>query len=114
MTASDRPLSPRELVILRRLAEGLKGPEIALAESISLSTVKTHGEGIFRKLGTRTAGGTVHTAHLAGLLECRAEMAHLTPEAKLDLIALWLVDLDVVRAQLARERAAAAALEARP
>lgn len=44
-------ISPREQKVLRMLSAGLSNREIAERYSISASTVKTHIESIFRKLG---------------------------------------------------------------
>lgn len=104
------PLTDRELVILCRLAEGLEQPEIARREHVTLNTVKTHCQHIYRKFGVRTAHGAVNTAHLLGLLP--SPVARLTPEQKLALATEWLADPAVVKVHLAQQRAALAALEA--
>ncbi|RIK37588.1 MAG: hypothetical protein DCC58_17785 [Chloroflexi bacterium] len=54
-------LSPRELEVLRRLAEGLSDREIAETLSISPRTVMRHVSNIFDKLGvsSRTAAASV-------------------------------------------------------
>jgi predicted ATPase/DNA-binding CsgD family transcriptional regulator len=44
------PLSPRELEVLRLLAQGLSNPQIAEALIVSVGTVKTHTHNIFTKL----------------------------------------------------------------
>lgn len=46
----EAPLSPRELEVLRCVAEGLSNKAIAQRLNISLSTVKTHIEEILQKL----------------------------------------------------------------
>jgi DNA-binding NarL/FixJ family response regulator len=43
-------LTERELEVLRSLSEGYTNPEIAEALQISVATVRTHVERIFRKL----------------------------------------------------------------
>jgi DNA-binding NarL/FixJ family response regulator len=48
-----RPLSDRELEVVRAIARGLTNQEIAAALFISLSTVKSHVSGIQAKLGAR-------------------------------------------------------------
>ena len=47
---SESPLSPRELEVLRLIADGLNNKAIAEALEISLSTVKTHIERILERL----------------------------------------------------------------
>lgn len=49
-TGTDNPLSPRELEVLRLIADGLVNKEIAQKLGISLSTVKTHIEELLQKL----------------------------------------------------------------
>ena len=44
-------LSQRELDVLRLLRTDLSGPEIARELSVSLSTLRTHTQNIFSKLG---------------------------------------------------------------
>jgi DNA-binding NarL/FixJ family response regulator len=48
-----RPLSERELEVVRTIARGLTNQEIAAELFISLSTVKSHVSGIQTKLGVR-------------------------------------------------------------
>jgi LuxR family maltose regulon positive regulatory protein len=45
------PLTPRELVILRYLSSTLGNSEIAAELSVSINTVKTHQQTVYRKLG---------------------------------------------------------------
>ena len=52
-TASARPLSRRELEVVRLLANGLTTAEIAEALSVSYFTARNHIVNIQRKLGTR-------------------------------------------------------------
>ena len=47
---SESPLSPRELEVLRLIADGLNNKTIAETLEISLSTVKTHIERILERL----------------------------------------------------------------
>lgn len=55
-------LTPRELEILGRLAEGLGNRDIARALFISEATVKTHLGRIYEKLGVDTRAGAVAVA----------------------------------------------------
>lgn len=50
---SQLELSKRELEILSLLAEGYSNQEIAAQLFVSLSTVKTHNQNIFEKLGVK-------------------------------------------------------------
>ena len=47
---SDFQISPREYEVLVLMAEGLSNEEIADRLHVSLSTVKTHGYNLFKKL----------------------------------------------------------------
>jgi LuxR family maltose regulon positive regulatory protein len=48
------PLSERELEVLRLVADGLTNAEISVELVIAHSTVKTHINRIYSKLGVRT------------------------------------------------------------
>ena len=61
-------VSPRELEVLRLIAEGLTNPQIAQRLMVSLSTVKTHVNNVFTKLGTATRTETVVAATVRRLL----------------------------------------------
>lgn len=63
-----RPLSARELEVLHLAAEGLSGPAIAERLVLSPSTVKTHFEHIYDKLGVGDRGGAVAQALRVGLI----------------------------------------------
>jgi ATP/maltotriose-dependent transcriptional regulator MalT len=63
-----RPLSPRELQVLTLAAEGLSGPQIAEQLFVSPSTVKTHLEHIYDKLGVGDRAAAVATALRSGLV----------------------------------------------
>ncbi len=64
-----RPLTERELEVLRLAAEGLSGPDIAERLVLSLSTVKTHFEHIYEKLGVGDRAAAVAHALRTGLIE---------------------------------------------
>jgi DNA-binding NarL/FixJ family response regulator len=65
--AQNFGLTPRELEVLELLAEGLSPEEIAARLVISVKTVGTHIEHIFRKLGVRTRAQAVAVAYREGL-----------------------------------------------
>ncbi len=56
------PLSERELDVLRLLRTDLSGPEIARELSVSLSTLRTHSQNIFSKLGVNNRRAAVRRA----------------------------------------------------
>ena len=57
------PLSDRELDVLRLLGSELGGPEIARKLHVSLSTVRTHTQHIYAKLGVNNRRAAVRRAH---------------------------------------------------
>jgi two-component system nitrate/nitrite response regulator NarL len=61
-------LTPRELEILRMLADGFKAPAIASALVIERTTVRTHLHHLFEKLGVSNQAGAVAEAMRRGLL----------------------------------------------
>lgn len=61
-------VSPRELEVLRLIAEGLTNRQIARRLTVSLSTVKTHVNNVFAKLGTASRTETVIAATARRLL----------------------------------------------
>jgi PAS domain S-box-containing protein len=63
-----RPLSNRELEVLALAAEGFSGPQIAEQLFVSPSTVKTHLEHIYDKLGVGDRAAAVATALRTGLV----------------------------------------------
>lgn len=67
--ASDRPVSERparltirEAEILRRVADGMSSPQVALSLGISPRTVENHKQRIFAKLGVRSQAHAVALA----------------------------------------------------
>ncbi|TDF84189.1 helix-turn-helix transcriptional regulator [Pseudomonas sp. H9] len=63
------PLSKRELAVLQRLARGQTNQQIAEALFISLSTVKTHINNLFRKLDVADRDSARRMAQTLGLLD---------------------------------------------
>ena len=62
------PLTPRERDVLRLLAEGLSGPEIAKSLIVSLSTVQTHLKSLYGKLDAHSRWEAVARARELHLL----------------------------------------------
>ena len=63
------PLTPRELQILRLAADGLSAPQIAGELVIERSTVKTHFDNIYAKLGKSDRAAAVAHALRRGLID---------------------------------------------
>ena len=61
-------ISPRELTVLRELAEGRSNKEIARRLGISPETVKSHLARLYERLGARRRTDAVHRARELGLL----------------------------------------------
>lgn len=69
-TADDTPaLSPREREVLKMMAEGASGPEIAAALQIGTATVKTHTQNIYGKLGVSERAAAVAIAMRRRIIE---------------------------------------------
>jgi DNA-binding NarL/FixJ family response regulator len=66
------PLTPREITIVRALAEGLSDRQIAQRMSIAASTVKIHLRAVYQKLGLRNRVQAVTYAATNGLLAGRS------------------------------------------
>lgn len=60
-------LSPREIEVLRLIAEGCRNKEIADRLCISLKTVEAHKTSLMRKLGTRNYSALIRHAVSLGL-----------------------------------------------
>lgn len=63
------PLSARELEVLRLLDGGLSNQQIALKLNIAPSTVKTHINNLYGKIGAQTRVQAVNRARQLGLLD---------------------------------------------
>jgi LuxR family maltose regulon positive regulatory protein len=61
------PLSRRELVVLGYLGTDLDGPAIARELGVSLSTIRTHTQHIYAKLGVTNRRAAVRRAHQLNL-----------------------------------------------
>jgi LuxR family maltose regulon positive regulatory protein len=61
-------LSERELAVLRLLRTELSGPEIARQLVVSLSTMRTHTQNIYNKLGVNNRRAAVRRAEELDLL----------------------------------------------
>jgi DNA-binding NarL/FixJ family response regulator len=66
--AEGMPLTERELEVLRALAEGLGNKQVGARLGIGTSTVKSHLEAIYAKLGARTRSEAVSRGLRAGLV----------------------------------------------
>jgi LuxR family transcriptional regulator, maltose regulon positive regulatory protein len=62
------PLSDRELDVLRLLGTDLNGPDIARELIVSLSTVRTHTNRIYAKLGVNNRRAAVRQAQQLDLM----------------------------------------------
>ncbi|MDO8434203.1 MAG: response regulator transcription factor [Candidatus Binatus sp.] len=67
-TSTGRQLTPRESEIIRYVASGLRNAEVGERLAISESTVKTHLNNIFQKLGLRDRLELTHYAIKTGIV----------------------------------------------
>ena len=68
LESSDQILTPREIEVLRMIAEGLGNKEIAFKLKISDHTVKFHISSIFAKLGASSRTEAVTIGIRGGLI----------------------------------------------
>jgi LuxR family transcriptional regulator, maltose regulon positive regulatory protein len=73
-------LTDRELVVLRLLATTLSQPEIAQELYVSVNTVRTHIQGIYRKLGVASRKEAIAAARAQHLLPDSAALPHPATE----------------------------------
>lgn len=66
---TPRPLTPREVCVLRGARDGLTNAEIALVLRMSVNTVKNHLVNVNQKLDTRDRNQAVIAALKRGQLE---------------------------------------------
>jgi DNA-binding CsgD family transcriptional regulator len=64
----DLAITPRELEVLRLIAQGLSNREIAEKLFVSENTIKTHASRVFDKLGAKRRTQAVQLAKEVGLL----------------------------------------------
>ena len=62
-------LTPRELTVLSRIAQGFRYAEIAELENVSTHTVHTHVKSIYSKLAVHSRSEAVHEAMQLGLID---------------------------------------------
>jgi len=66
---SDIPISPREIEVLKLIAQEYSNPEIAKKLFISIRTVDTHRRNLLEKLGAKNTAGLVKFAIRKGLVD---------------------------------------------
>ncbi|HWH29636.1 MAG TPA: LuxR C-terminal-related transcriptional regulator [Mycobacteriales bacterium] len=69
LTGGDNPLSPRELAVLRCVAQGMSNPDAGQHLGVAAATVKTHLDRVYAKLGTSDRTATVALAMRRGWIE---------------------------------------------
>jgi DNA-binding NarL/FixJ family response regulator len=66
---TDIPISPREIEVLKLIAQEFSNPEIAEKLFISIRTVDTHRRNLLEKLGAKNTAGLVRFAIQKGLVD---------------------------------------------
>jgi LuxR family maltose regulon positive regulatory protein len=61
-------LTPRELEVLAALPSLMTAEEMAVAQMVSVNTIRTHMRALYRKLGVRTRRDAVRRGRELGLL----------------------------------------------
>jgi DNA-binding CsgD family transcriptional regulator len=69
VTAPAAALSPRQLEILRLMADGLTAAQIGAKLFVTENSVKTHMQKLFRKLTVHSRGEAVAAGYRLGLLD---------------------------------------------
>lgn len=69
LTAPEEVLTPREIQILKSIANGFSNTEIGKKLEISHRTVDTHRTNIRNKLGVRNLAGMIKYALKSGLVD---------------------------------------------
>jgi DNA-binding NarL/FixJ family response regulator len=72
---ASRRSTPREIEIIRLLAEGKSNKEIAALLGIAVRTVETHRSNIMRKLGLHSLANLIHYAMRSGIVPEQAMWA---------------------------------------
>jgi DNA-binding NarL/FixJ family response regulator len=66
---AQRPITTKELQILRFIGEGLRNKEISVRAAIAQNTVKVHLRRIFQKLGVSKREDAAAVARQRGLID---------------------------------------------
>ena len=66
--AGEIVVTPREVEVLRALADGLSSKEIALRLGVAESTIKTHRINLYRKLNVTIRSKAIVAGRLLGLI----------------------------------------------
>ncbi|MFP5218817.1 MAG: LuxR C-terminal-related transcriptional regulator [Actinomycetes bacterium] len=69
LAGGDSPLSPRELAVLRCVAQGMSNPDAGQHLGVAAATVKTHLDRVYAKLGTSDRTATVALAMRRGWID---------------------------------------------
>lgn len=71
----DPRLTPRELEVLRRVAESWANKQVAADLGISIKTVEKHRASLMQKLNIHDVAGLTRYAIWAGIIENNRELA---------------------------------------